>query len=78
MTPAEKRRREVAAERAAYTAVMLEEAVLLVKLRTESLEDRLTYAAGQGITRAEAEAITEGLGDQGGRMLDRVYEGKSA
>jgi hypothetical protein len=75
MTPEEKRR-HYAGERVAYTAVILSEAQTIVRLRTERLQDRLTAAAGAGVPRAEAEAMTRDLdGVDVAAMLDRAYEG---
>lgn len=76
MTPDEKRR-YYAAERVAYVAVILSEAQTIVRLRTERLQDRLTAAAGAGVPRAEAEAMTRDLdGIDVAAMLDQAYEGR--
>lgn len=74
MTP-EEHRRENAADRVAYMAGELSLAVLLVRLRTELLEERLRYAAEHGVSRAECEAMTrEGLdGIDVKGTLDRAY-----
>jgi hypothetical protein len=76
VTPEEKRR-HYAAERVAYTAVILSEAQTIVRLRTERLQDRLTAAADAGVPRAEAEAMTRDLeGIDVAAMLDQAYEGE--
>lgn len=76
MTP-EERRRYYAAERVAYTAVILSEARTIVRLRTERLQDRLIAAAGAGVPRTEAEAMTRDLdGIDVAAMLDQAYEGE--
>lgn len=73
MTPEEKRR-HYAAERVAYAAVLSSEALTVVRLRTERLEERLAHAARSGVPRAEAEAMTRDLdGIDVKAMLDRAY-----
>jgi len=73
MTP-EGKRRHYAAERVIYTAVKLEEAALLVRMRTEDLERRLRAAVDCGILPDDLKAMTRNPdGTDAGAIIDRVY-----
>lgn len=76
MTP-EQKRGEVAAERVAYAAVRVSEALTAVEVRTKRLEETLRNAAGQGVPVHDAEAMTKGLdGIDVAGMIRRAYEGE--